>query len=103
MVLNTVGAGRWDPTCVNDAGSLPHFAVGSTPNHSERSFASGNERTPADLEKWAVPGKKAAYYIKKSDSFRTIVDLMNMNSTIPQTEDNLQQANTKQWTIASFT
>jgi hypothetical protein len=68
-----------DPTCVNEKDSLPHFAIASTPKHSERSFASGNERTPADLTIWSPAGKKAAYHVKKADRFRTIVDLMNMN------------------------
>lgn len=77
MVSFTVGEGRWDPTCVNAATSLPHFAVASTPKHSERNFASGNERTPADLTLWAG---KAGYQLHASDSFRVIVDLMNMNS-----------------------
>jgi len=80
MVLATVGEGRWDPTCVNTKESLPHFAMGTTPNNAERCFASGNERTPVDVTKWASKsGKKAGYQINKKDQFRILVDLMNMS------------------------
>lgn len=79
MVGFTVGPGRWDPTCIQNSQSLPHFAVGTTSSLSERNFASGNERTPAEISKWASQGKKAGYQINKEDKFRVIVDLMNMN------------------------
>jgi hypothetical protein len=81
MVVFSVGPGRWDPTCYgkNDSGSLPHFAVGSSPKRSERLFASGNERTAGDLTPFIKSGKKVGYFIEKTDDFRYIVDLMNMN------------------------
>lgn len=84
MVVLNIGPGRWDPTCYhkNDSGtdpSLPHFAVGTSPKRSERLFASGNERTPGDLTPFIKSGKKVGYFIEKTDDFRFIVDLMNMN------------------------
>jgi hypothetical protein len=56
--------------------SLPHLAVNSTPEDSERFFSSGNERTPANVTK---TGHKAGYYLEKNDQISLIVDLMNMN------------------------
>lgn len=47
--------------------------------HSERNFASGNERTPADLTDFIKSGKKLGYFLRKTDEYRYIVDLMNMN------------------------
>jgi hypothetical protein len=79
MVSFVVGPGRWDPTCYNNDKSLPHFAIGSDPKHSERNFASGNERTPADLTSFIKNGKKIGYFLQKTDEYRYIVDLMNMN------------------------
>jgi hypothetical protein len=81
MVALAVGPGRWDSTCYETGyeKSLPHFAIGTDAQHSERWFASGNERTPADLTQFVKAGKKIGYFIKKTDEHRFIVDLMNMN------------------------
>lgn len=81
MVAFTVGPGRWDPTCIDQPTSLPHFAIGSSPSKSERSFSSGNERTPLSLlgRKEFTAGNKAGYHLGKEDQYRFIVDLMNMN------------------------
>ncbi|KAE9980173.1 hypothetical protein BLS_009066 [Venturia inaequalis] len=81
MVAFTVGPGRWDPTCIDQPTSLPHFAVGTSPSQSERSFSSGNERTPLNMvsKKDANGGNKAGYHLNKEDNYRFIVDLMNMN------------------------
>src|ERR1700759_2593712 len=79
MVSFSVGPGRWDPTCQHNDKSLPHFAIGSDARHSERNFASGNERTPADLTPYIRSGKKVGYHLRKTDEYRYIVDLMNMN------------------------
>jgi len=54
--------------------SLPHLDIGSTPGASERSFSSGNERTPMVT---AVDGKvDAGYHVTANDKFAMIVDLM---------------------------
>jgi hypothetical protein len=79
MVKFTAGPGRWDATCVGDADSLPHTGVATTSRNSERTFASGNERTPADLTQFGGAERKTGFHIKKTDSFRAIMDLMNMN------------------------
>jgi hypothetical protein len=79
MVSLTVGPGRWDPTCYQNNKSLPHFAVGTDARHSHRNFASGNERTPADLTPFIKSGKKVGLYLRKTDEYRYIIDLMNMN------------------------
>lgn len=79
MVAFTVGPGRWDPTCLAKKDSLPHFAVGSNPSESERSFSSGNERTPLSLlgRKEFIDGDKAGYHLRKEDQYRFIVDLVS--------------------------
>jgi hypothetical protein len=75
MVALSQGAGRRDPTCANNAFSLPHFAVGATGANSERFFASGNERT-----KLEVPaGLKYGYKVNTADKWSLLVDLMNEN------------------------
>jgi hypothetical protein len=83
MVSFTIGPGRWDPTCYSHPDSAPHFAVGTSPDKSERGFSSGNERTAITLlnRKEFMEGKvkRAGYPIRKTDEFRWIVDLMNMN------------------------
>jgi hypothetical protein len=79
MVGFAVGPGRWDPTCYDNEGSLPHRAIASTPRNSQRIFASGNERTAADLTPYITAGKKTGLFIRKTDELRNIVDLMNMN------------------------
>jgi hypothetical protein len=79
MVALTLGPNRWDPTCIGNDDSLPHLVVGTNPSQSERLFASGNERTPLDISKLTINGKKAGYFIGKEDHFRFIVDMMNMN------------------------
>jgi hypothetical protein len=81
MVSITVGPTRWDPTCASDPVSLPHFGVGTNSLASERSFSSGNERTPISLSSQStfLKGAKSGYHLYKEDSYRFIVDLMNMN------------------------
>jgi hypothetical protein len=81
MVAFTVGPGRWDPTCIQEPTSLPHFGVGTKPSESERSFSSGNERTPLSLvnRKEFLNGEKMGYHLRKEDHYRFIVDLMNVS------------------------
>jgi hypothetical protein len=82
MVAFTVGPGRWDPTCIQEPTSLPHFGVGTKPSESERSFSSGNERTPLSLvgRKEFLSGEKLGYHLRKEDHYRFIVDLMNVSN-----------------------
>jgi hypothetical protein len=84
MVAFTVGPGRWDPTCIQKPDSLPHFGVGTKPSESERSFSSGNERTPLSLlgRKEFMDGDKAGYHLRKEDQYRFIVDLMNVGKAL---------------------
>jgi hypothetical protein len=84
MVGLAVGPGRWDPSCYGVKESLPHFAIGSTPEASERFMASGNERTPIRLvdRPEFMNGQKVGYPLRKTDSFRFIVDLMNVSEYI---------------------
>lgn len=77
MVGIAVGNGRWDATCAAPAESLPHVLVGTDAKVSERFLSSGNERMPLYLYQDAA--KPAGFHIKKDDTFRFIVDLMNMN------------------------
>jgi hypothetical protein len=79
MVGLTVGPGRWDATCLTAPRSLPHLAVGATPKNSERFLSSGNERMPIVLLSSASSHQKAGYHLRKTDSFKFLVDLMNMN------------------------
>lgn len=79
MVAVAQGPERWDPLCVKENFSLPHLVLGSTPQNSERIFASGNERTPIDFAGSGVNGGKIGYHLKQSDTLKFIVDLMNMN------------------------
>jgi len=85
MVGFTVGPGRWDPTCYGVKDALPHFAVGSSPEASERFIASGNERTPIVLTNKPefMNGQKVGYPFKKTDQLRFIVDLMNVRQHLP--------------------
>ncbi|KAF2403656.1 hypothetical protein EJ06DRAFT_527256 [Trichodelitschia bisporula] len=77
FVLFNVGPGRQDATCLNNATSLPHMLIGSSPKGSERLFSSGNERTPAFMPKWNE--KNVGYFLRPADKFAFIVDLMNEN------------------------
>jgi hypothetical protein len=76
MVGINQGPGRWDATCVNNPRSIPHYVVGATPKNSERFLSSGNERMPLIL---SPSDRKAGYHLRKTDSFKFLVDLMNMN------------------------
>src|ERR1700742_2603374 len=78
MVAFTVGDGRFDATCAGKT-SLPHMAIGSDASHSERFYSSGNERSQARFNPPWVKDQIMGYYIKTSDEFRFIVDLMNQN------------------------
>lgn len=66
MVLFNIGPGRVDTTCATSPKSLPHILIGSTPQRSERIFASGNERIPFDAN-WSksgeTKGKLAGYHL----------------------------------------
>ena len=75
MVLMSQGAGKRDPTCANNAFSLPHFAVGGTGANTERIFASGNERTPVVMP----DNLNYGYPVAAADRFHLLVDLMNEN------------------------
>ena len=77
MVHITQGPGRSDPTCLGHK-SLPHFDVGGSPDSSERSFSSGNERTALQLSGGAGH-VDAGYHVTSADTFALIIDLMNMN------------------------
>ncbi|KAF1985006.1 hypothetical protein K402DRAFT_116356 [Aulographum hederae CBS 113979] len=80
MVHFTVGPSRSDVTCLQSPRSMPHYNVGATPQNSERSFSSGNERTRLDFTKAMGNGTSmAGYHIMAQDKFAMIVDLMNMN------------------------
>lgn len=76
MVGINQGPGRWDATCLDNPRSIPHYVVGATVKNSERFLSSGNERMPLIL---SPSGQKAGYYLRKTDSFKFLVDLMNMN------------------------
>jgi hypothetical protein len=78
MVAFTVGDGRFDATCAGKT-SLPHMAIGSDASHSERFYSSGNERSQARFNPPWVKDQVMGYYIKKTDEFRFLVDLMNQN------------------------
>jgi hypothetical protein len=93
MVGFTVGPGRWDPSCYGVKESLPHFAVGTTPERSERFIASGNERTPIVLtdKKEFLEGQKVGYPFKKTDELRFIVDLMNVRQPLPSPSKPLEK------------
>jgi hypothetical protein len=73
MVLMSQGTDRRDPTCSGNPFSLPHFAVGGTPENTERFFASGNERTALE----AIPGQNYGYRVNAGDRWHLLVDLMN--------------------------
>lgn len=77
-MLYTVGPTRWDPVCTGED-SAPHVAIGIDASHSERWTAAGNERTPTDFTQAVIDGKRTGYQLNKDDSFRILVDLMNLN------------------------
>jgi hypothetical protein len=83
MVLfdSNANGSHQDATCMGTGGSapfsLPHFAVGGTPNNTERIFASGNERATLDLTRAGSYG----YKVNAGDQFHMLVDLMNMTAT----------------------
>jgi hypothetical protein len=68
---------RADATCGSNMMSLPHVDVGTTAAKSERFFSSGNERTAFDVSN---SNMKAGYYVKPTDKWGFIIDLMNTNS-----------------------
>jgi hypothetical protein len=78
MVMFNVGPGRTDATCMNNAASLPHMLIGSSPTGSERLFSSGNERTPAFVPQWGGMNN-VGYHMKPADKLAFIIDLMNEN------------------------
>jgi hypothetical protein len=77
MVLFIKGPGREDPTCKNEEISLPHGTVGGTPRKSERIFASGNERSFANLPGWGH--SDVGYKMKSTDELAVLLELMNEN------------------------
>jgi hypothetical protein len=79
MMILAVGPTRWDPTCVHLKDSVPHVSAGATSQNSERLFAAGNERSIVDITQYTGADTMTGYQLNKDDSFRLIVDLMNMN------------------------
>jgi hypothetical protein len=77
MINLVEGPTRWDPTCYGHL-ALPHYSVQSSAGRSERWFSSGNERTLVPLDKMGAD-TKWGYHLKKEDTFKFVVDLMNMN------------------------
>lgn len=65
MVDINQGPGRWDTTCLDNPRSVSHYVFGASVKNSERFLSSGNER--------------AGYHLRRTDSFKFLVDLMNMN------------------------
>jgi hypothetical protein len=74
-VLLSAGSTRSDPTCIDKQVSLPHSSIKSDAKHSERIWASGNERTKVDLPEWGV--NNAGYHVRPEDRFSAILDFMN--------------------------
>jgi hypothetical protein len=79
MVMMNTGSRRWDAIGVGSMICTPFLFAGTTPSKSERFFVSGNERTALEYYKGDVGLEPSAYHVDASDSFRYILELMNMS------------------------
>jgi hypothetical protein len=79
MVMMNTGSRRWDAIGVGSMICTPFLFAGTTPSKSERFFVSGNERTPLTYYQGGPDIESSAYHIDATDSFRYILELMNMN------------------------
>jgi hypothetical protein len=77
MLLNE-GPGRSDVTCNFTLADLFHALrpLKMKPLNVERLFPSGNERTPLDFT--TAQKVKAGYFLKMTDSFHIVTEIMNM-------------------------
>jgi hypothetical protein len=73
MILFNSGPTRSDPTCRDREVSVPHVAVGETPQHSERFVAVGIEGGNFSFPVEA----KVGYRLHPEDKFKVLMDMMN--------------------------